>query len=188
MKKVEQSFHRLILLEIVYSVIYIIVGFILFLKSEMAIFTVGILIGTFLVMAGILNIFTFIEKSKIRLFHYNFIFGILNIMLGVITMLNPFSTLNVLNIALGIGLIIESIHKIIYFLYLRKGKEPYCIIIVTTGILYLFLGITIIINPFRNIFITKALGVFIILYNILNLNDLVLLKRRSEKVLKLFEE
>lgn len=143
--------------------------------------------GTFLLVAGILNLFSFIDKSKIKLFHYNFLFGILNILLGLFVMFNPLSILNFLNITLGIWLVVESINKIVYFVYLKKVEEESSKIVLASAILFLILGIMIIVNPFRSIVITRTVGIFIILCNVLNLNDLVLLKRRSKNFLKLFK-
>ncbi len=187
MKKLEQSFQKIIYIEMVYAVIYAIIGLIIAINSEMTNKAVGLLMGTFLLVAGILNLFSFIDKSKIKLFHYNFLFGILNILLGLFVMFNPLSILNFLNITLGIWLVVESINKIVYFVYLKKVEEESSKIVLASAILFLILGIMIIVNPFRSIVITRTVGIFIILCNVLNLNDLVLLKRRSKNFLKLFK-
>ncbi len=187
MKKLEQSFQKIIYIEMVYAVIYAIIGLIIAINSEMTNKAVGLLMGTFLLVAGILNLFSFIDKNKIKLFHYNFLFGILNILLGLFVMFNPLSILNFLNITLGIWLVVESANKIVYFIYLKKVGEESSKIVLASSILFLILGVMIIINPFRSIVITRTVGIFIILCNILNLNDLVLLKRRSKNFLKLFK-
>ena len=102
-------------------------------------------------------------------------------------MFNPLSILNFLNITLGIWLVVESLNKISYFLALKKAQESSNKVILVSAILLFFLGIMIIVNPFRSIVITKTVGIFVMLYNIVNLNDLVLLKRRSKNFLKLFK-
>ncbi len=187
MKKIEQAFHKIIFTEMVFSVIYAILGLIIFLYSDMTNKTVGLLIGIFLLINGFLTIFTFIDKAKINLFHYNLFFGIASIILGIFIMFNPLSILNFLNITLGIWLVVESLNKIFYFFSLKKIKESSSKVILVSAILLFFLGITIIVNPFRSTVITKSVGVFVMLYNIVNLNDLVLLKRRSKNFLKLFK-
>lgn len=187
MKKIEQTFNQIIFREMVYSVVFAIIGLIIFLNSDMTNRTAGLLIGTFLLVAGIFNLYTFIDKHKIKLFRFSLYFGIINILLGIFAMFNPLSILNFLNISLGICLIVESINKIIYFLDFKKVGEESKKIILTSSILFLILGIMIIVNPFRSIIITKTIGMFVILYNVLNLNDLVLLKRRSKKFLELLK-
>lgn len=187
MKKMETAFQKIIMTEMVFSVVYALFGLIVVLNSDMTNKVVGLLIGTFLLIAGMIHVFSFIEKSKIRLFHYNIVFGVLDILLGILIMFNPLSIINFLNITLGIWLIVESANKIVYFFYLKKAGEPSRRILLSSSVLFLFLGVMILINPFRNIVITQTVGMFIILYNVLNLSDLVLLKKKSKKFLKNFK-
>lgn len=187
MKKMEQKFNKIILVEIGFSILYAILGLIIFLKSEIANSAVGILIGTFFLIAGIIQIYTFIDKSKIRLFRSNLVIGIINILLGIFIMLNPLTLVDILNISLGIWLVVEGISKFVLYANLKKVEEETNKIFLVSTLLLLFMGIVIILNPFRSMVITKTIGIFIILYNIVNINDLVLLKRRSKKFLKLFK-
>ncbi len=187
MKKLEKGFTTIIYSEMLYSVIYALLGALLVFKSEMADNVAGLFIGTFFLIYGILAIFTFIDKNKIKLFRFNFIFGILSILLGIFIMLNPLSIINFLNISFGIWLVIGGVSKGVYFYLLKRVKESCGKVILVSAILFILLGILIIVNPFRNMFVTKSVGIFIILYSILNLNDLVLLKRRGKYFLELFK-
>ncbi len=187
MKKIEQEFNKIILIEMTFSVIYTLLGLFVFLKSDTTNKTVGLLIGTFLLIYGLIELFSFFNKNKLTLFRYNLIFGILNLILGIFIMFNPLSILNILNLSLGIGLWLEGINKMVYFFYIKKLDKKSSKILVASGLLLIFLGIMIIINPFRTLVITKTVGIFIILYNILNLNDLVLLKRKFHNFKELFK-
>ena len=57
-------------------------------------------------------------------------------------------------------------------------------IILVSSILLMLLGIMLIFNPFTTIVITQIVGTFILLDNIINLNDLVLLRRNSKKIIE----
>ncbi len=187
MKKMEERFNKILLIEMGFSLLYAILGLIIFLKSEIANTIAGVLIGIFFLLTGLIQIYTFIDKNKIKLFKTNLIIGIINIILGLFLMFNPLKMLNILNISLGIALLIDGINKLLLFYNLKKvGEEAKKIIFVST-LLLIFMGIMIIINPFRTLVITKTVGIFIMLYNIINLNDLVLLKKRSKKFLKNFK-
>lgn len=188
MKTIENEFNKIILIEMIYSVLYGLFGLFIFLKSEITNKTVGLFVGTFFLIYGFILIFSFLNKNKISIFHFNFVLGILSIILGIFIMFNPLSILNILNISLGIGLFIEGINKTITFLYLRKIDKRSSMVFFASCLLFLFLGVIIILNPFRTIVITKTIGIFIILYNLLNLNDLVLLKRKGQKFLKYFKK
>ena len=187
MKKIEEGFNKLIGIEITFSILYTLLGILIYIKSEMTNSIVGTMIGTFFLLAGMIKIFTFIDKNKITLFKYNLFFGIISIILGIMIMLNPMSIINILSIGLGIWILIEGINKIVYFLFLKKVKERSSILILVSSLLFIFLGIVLIIYPFRSMIITKAVGAFIVLYNVLNLNDLILLKRRGKEFLKFFK-
>lgn len=187
MKKIEQEFNKMILTEMIFSVIYILLGFFIFFKSDTTNKTVGLLIGTFFLISGCLELFSFFNKKKLTLFRFNLIFGILSLIIGIFIMFNPLTLLNILNLSLGIGLLIDGMHKLVYFLLIKKWDKKSSKILFTSGLLLFFLGITLIINPFRTIVITKTIGIFVILFNILNLNDLVLLKRKFNNFKELFK-
>lgn len=187
MKKLEKKFNKIILAEMGFSVMFALLGLIIFLKSEMTNSVVGTLVGVFFLISGIIQIYTFIDKSKIKLFRFNIISGILNFVLGIFIMLNPLSIINFLNISLGIWLLVDGLNKLILFINLKKVEEESNKIILASTLLLIFMGIIIIINPFRSLVITKTIGIFIMLYNVLNINDLVLLKKRSKNFIKLFK-
>ena len=155
-----------------FSVMYALLGLFIFLKSETTNKTVGLLIGTFFLIYGLIELFSFFNKKKLTLFRYNLIFGILNLIIGIFIMFNPLSILNILNLSLGIGLLLDGVNKMVYFFYIKKWDKKSSRILIASGLLIIFLGIMIIINPFLTLVITKTIGIFIILYNILNLNDL----------------
>lgn len=187
MKKLEQAIDKMFFNEMVGSVVFAILGVIIAVKTEMTNKVVGILIGICFVLFGLYYIYMTFEKNKMKLFHYNYIFGILSILLGIFIIFNPFTLLNFLNLSLGIWFIMESINKFIYFIYLKKEKTPMNNVLLTSSILLMVLGILLLFNPFTTIIITRTIGVFIILYNVINLNDLVLLRKRSKKILEILK-
>ena len=187
MKKLEQEFDKMIFKEMVFSILFAILGVIIIVKSEMTNKVVGILIGLFFLCFGLYYIYTAFEKNKLKIFHYNYIFGILSIVLGILIIFNPFSIINLLNLMLGIWFIVESCNKFVYFLYLRKAKTPFKGILLTSSIFLMIFGIMLLFNPFTTMVITKVVGMFILLYNLINLNDLVLFKRKEKKIVELLK-
>lgn len=187
MKKLEDKFNKILLTEMAFSIIYLLLGVFIAIKSEIANSVAGILVGIFFLISGFINIYTFIDKSKIRLFRYNIWTGILEVLLGIFIMLNPLTLLDILNISLGIWILVEGINRMILYIDMKKIQEESSKIFLVSSLLLIFMGVMIILNPFRSIVITRTIGIFIILYNVISLNNLVLLKRRSKKFLKLFK-
>jgi uncharacterized membrane protein HdeD (DUF308 family) len=187
LKEIEEKFKKIIILEMGFSFIFAILGIILVFKSEMGLKISGTLIGIFFLLIGLIKIYTFINKSKIKIFKTDIIFGVLNILLGLFMILYPKTTVTILNIGFGICLLLEGISKFILFINLKSIKEECSKIFLVSSLLLIFLGVIIIIDPFSSMVIAKLVGIFIILYNVLNLNDLVLLRKRSKNILKLLK-
>lgn len=59
MKKIEQEFNKIILIKMTFSVIYALLGLFIFLKSDTTNKTVGLLIGTFFLIYGFIELFSF---------------------------------------------------------------------------------------------------------------------------------
>ncbi len=187
MKEIEKNFNKILFLDMIFYVGYAILGVIIFLESEMTNNIVGVLIGSFLLINGLIFVYKYLDKTKIKLFKSSLIFGIINIFLGIFIMLNPLTLVNILNIGLGVWILIEGVNKSIIFIELKKVQEDANKLILVSSFLLILIGILMVINPFRSLVITKLVGVFIILDSIINLNDLVLLKKRSNYFIKHFK-
>lgn len=187
MKKLEERFNKILLTEMGFSIIYAILGLILVLKSEIANTVAGTLVGIFFLLGGLIQIYTFLDKNKLEIFKANIVLGILNVILGIFMILNPLKLVDILNISLGVWILLDGISKVILFFKLKKVNEESNKIILVMALLLIFMGVLMVLNPFRSIVITKTIGIFIILDNIINLNHLVLLKRRSKNFLKNFK-
>lgn len=179
MKEIEKKFGKIIWVEMAYAVVFAILGLIIFLNSEMTNHVVGLLLGTFLLIAGSVEIFAFLDKSRIRLFRPGLGIGIIDLVLGIFIMLNPLETINILNIGLGIWMLVIGIQKFIIFFLLKRAKEEYSKLFLTSAVLLIFMGIIVLMNPFRSLVITKTIGIFIMLSNIINISDLMLLKEEE---------
>lgn len=186
MKKREKGYKMVILLEMIVAVISLVIGLITYLKSDITKPIVGLIIGTLFLIQGIVWLFSFIEKNKIKLFQFNIFTSILSILLGLFTLFNPLSLGNGLNISLGLYLLINGGQKLCYFGILKSIKEESNKIVLTSALLFIFQGILLIINLF-NLETIKIIGAFLFLASILNINDLVLLQRRGKELLKEFK-
>lgn len=185
MKKVNFDFKSLLLFETIYYAVFLLLGVIIYFKSDMTNKTAAILIATFLIAKGIISILEALNKKRFCLFKYSIFLGFLDIILAILMITNPFKMLNCIGWFLGLYIIIEALNKFVLFLKLKKAQEKYANIIAVSSLIAILMGILIIINPFVFLAVTSIAGVFIILDSILSLSDLMLLKKHSNKVLKL---
>lgn len=185
MKKINFSFNQMVLFEMIYFILFLILGIVIFFNSDMTNKVAAILISIFLLIKGALEIFLSLNQKKYFLFQFSIIMGILNIILAILMITNPFKLLNYIGLFLGIWLVAEGLNKYMIYLKFKKAKEGCAHIFVLSTLISIFMGVLIIINPFVNFAITAVSGAFIALYSILTLSDLVLIKNHSKAVLKL---
>ena len=98
--------------------------------------------------------------------------------------MNPFVLSNFLTISFGIFLLLNGLLKGYYALCLKKINEECWTLILTMGIINAIFGVVIICNPFANLYFTQVVGMFMILYSIIEFTHMVLLRQRSKSILK----
>ncbi len=186
-KFLEGQFNKYMLINGILSTIIIVVGFILFVSPSIAIKTVSWLIGLFFCIQGILSIISYIKKDRITLLTFNLIYGLISILIGLFVIINPFAIANILTIGLGIWLIISGGLKLNYSLRLKWVKESSWAVTFGVGIISIIFGLLAILNPFSKLFLVEVIGLFLMVYGIIDLTDTVLLKRRAKQFIKLFK-
>ena len=112
------------------GVLSIILGIVLFAKPESASILVTIAIGTWIIVSSVNNIKVACFFRKIKSFPSTemIILGILDIILGLLVILNPFEASITLTLYLGAMIIVHSVYNIINMVLLKKNvkdKENY---------------------------------------------------------------
>ena len=134
----------------------------------------------------ITTIYKYITRNGAKLYSLNLLYGIIILLIGVIIVLVPFSVTSFLTICLGLYLIIIGINKVTYGIWFKIGNHSSWLITLVIGIMLIFFGILILSNPFSSLTITRLVGAFLILASILDITDLILLKKRSDEISKIF--
>ena len=123
---------------------------------------------------------------KIR-FYFNLIYGIISIALGLFVILNPFAIANILTVGMGIWLIINGGLKLNYGLKLKRINERAWALTLTVGIISIIFGLMTILNPFAKLLVVEVIGLFLIVYGIIDFTDSLLLKKRAKEFIKVFK-
>lgn len=171
-------FNIITLVDIFISFICFCLGLFLFYKPDTSNEVVSIIIGSLLIANGIISIISYLRKKDIELFNNNLIYGVFLILAGVIAIYVG----RLLAIFLAINLIIIGVQRINYSLVLKKFSETSWLINCIIG---LFLTVIGIITIFGNDdTIVKVCGICLIGYGLINIVNLILLRKRSEYFLK----
>ena len=182
-----RKFNNFTTSSIVASVVNIIIGVLVFIFSEQIGTLIGYIAGLIFIYTGILAIYKFIKRDGAKLYSLNIIFGILSVILGVVIIFVPTSVISYINIIFGIFLIILGGNKVTYGIWFKIGDDASWSITLVSGIMLILFGVLLIANPFESFMTaTKLVGVFLILYSVLDITTSIMLRRRSDEIVKIF--
>jgi len=186
-KVLESMFNKYMIANIVVSLTMIILGIVLYAYPAIAIKTVSWLIGIIFIIIGSLSIYSYIKKDRISLLAFNLVYGILSIVVGLFVALNPFAIANILTVSLGIWLLVSGALKVNYALRLKSIKELSWSLTLAVGIITILFAIMVLFNPFSKLIIVEVIGLFLIVYGVIDLTDILLIKKRSKNFIKSFK-
>lgn len=157
---------------IVISAIFCIVGVTMLLVPTPSAKVIGMFFGLAMIIFGAVKLVGFFSKDLFRLaFQYDFEFGILMIILGIITLLKPTNVLTFLCIALGVCILADCLFKTrIAFDAKQFGIHEWWLTLVL-AILAGITGILLVFRPSEAIqVVVSLLGIALIAEGIMNLS------------------
>lgn len=175
-------------LSIIASIIFVVLGLFLFIRPDATITTISYIIGVALLVLGILSIVRYFKSCfGISPFDFNLVYGVLVIIAGLYLIFNPLLLEVIFPIILGIWIIINAVTKFQYALILLKNKKNDFKYILLISLLVFILGIILLINPLKTVLlVTQIIGIFIIIYAVLDIIDNFILNRNKEEFDKLY--
>ena len=183
---IDERFNKMLTISIVSSIVIALVGAVLLFMPKLSNQLIGVIMGLLFILYGITTIYKYITRNGAKLYSLNLLYGIIILLIGVIIVLVPFSVTSFLTICLGLYLIIIGINKVTYGIWFKIGNHSSWLITLVIGIMLIFFGILVLSNPFSSLSITRLVGAFLILASILDITDLILLKKRSDEISKIF--
>lgn len=183
---IDERFNKMLTISIVSSIVIALVGAVLLFMPKLSNKLIGVIMGSLFILYGITTIYKYITRNGAKLYSLNLLYGIIILLIGVIIVLVPFSVTSFLTICLGLYLIIIGINKVTYGVWFKIGNHSSWLITLVIGIMLIFFGILVLSNPFSSLTITRLVGAFLILASILDITDLILLKKRSDEISKIF--
>lgn len=186
MKRRNNKFNKIIFNSWFTSIFFLILGIFLFVKPKMANSLIGYLVGAIVLASGVSSIVNYvISKKDFKYMNFQLIYGIITSLLGIFVIFNPLSISGMLMIGVGIWMIVSGAMKINTALFLKRQKEEVWPILIFIGFLILLSGVLLIFNPFKGtMVVTQVLGVFVIVYAILDTMQLLLMKKRSKDIIE----
>ena len=169
---------------IISSILLIALGILLIVRSEATIMTISYVIGAILIAIGVLAEIEFLKESKNDLTKTDMavIYGIVCIILGIVVINNPEAIASIIPLVIGVIIIVNSAVKLQYSFELKKEKNDLWLSTLILSIVMLVCGVVLIFNPFAGaVLLTKIVGVFILVYAILDLVSTFFIRNTLKK-------
>ena len=176
---IDRLFRKIMWIEIAISCIIVLLGVVFLFWPGNSIIVMSVLFGISILASGILNIYNYFKRKSIPIFRFHLGYGIIAILLGILTIILPFTFSQIITVFIGIWILYLALNKIDLSLRLKKIDESSWLILLVSAILEIFMSILIFINPFSNLMLTQVAGAYFILCGILNCTDAVLTKNRA---------
>lgn len=181
-----EEFKKVFQFSILISILFILLGICLFLFPETIISMISYILGGIILVSGVISIIRyFTRKERITMFAFDLIYGVFSIIFGVIMITNPTALATVIPFVLGIWVIINSIVKMRYSFRLKDYNQSAWLSTFVISIVMLLWGFILLFNPFEGaLVITQVIGLFIIVYAMLDLVEVSLLKKNFNNIVK----
>lgn len=187
MEKLMKKFFRSSLIT---SLFLIALGLLLVFQTDAVIYSISYIIGGILIALGVLAIIKFVQgTNNEQKRELDIVYGIVSVILGIVVIKNPEAIASIIPIILGISIIISSATKLQYAFELRANGNNLWKTTMVISIISTLCGIVLLFNPFKALTsFTQVVGIFIIIYAVLDMISTFTIKRNVKIFQKTMKE
>ena len=187
MEKLMKKFFRSSLIT---SLFLIALGLLLIFQSDAVIYSISYIIGGILIALGVLGIIKFVQgTNKEQQTELDIVYGIVSVILGIVVIKNPQAIASIIPTILGISIVINSATKLQYAFELKANGNNLWKSTMVISIISTLCGIVLIFNPFKALTsFTKIVGIFIVIYAVLDMISTFTIKRNVKVFQKTMKE
>ena len=163
-------------ISIVESIIFIILGIILIWKADVAIKVISFILGIALVLVGAIKVVQGlqIQKENYETYNYELVFGLMTVIIGIVTMYYGSAIETILRIIIGIWIIYSSLIKLTLSLKMKQLELPAWGYSIILSFVMFLCGLFVILNAGV---IIKIIGIIMIIYSVIDIiADIICLK------------
>lgn len=169
------------------SIITFIIGLVMAIVPNISLQVIGIILGIFAIVYGIMLIALDFMAHNIYIPFYGIVSGILSIVVGLILIAMPGVLSTVFTIALGIWIILSSVNIISIAVATKKEVSNWYLWLLL-GIIDLICGIIILLNPFASSLSIIVLGgIIIMIHSVISIIGTAMIKKDAKEIAKALE-
>ena len=171
---------------IIISVLMLVIGLIFIIFPDVSFTTITYVLAIILIVNGIY----FIIEKETSLFFSSFLtLGIIELLLGVVMLLNPDIMKTLFPIVAGIVMVTKATLDLRLSLLLKKYEYDTWFSIFICSLIAIISGVIIIINPsIGTMALTVSLGLLITINSISSIVDTIIFKKNIKEISKLLEK
>jgi len=176
---IEKLFKKTGWISIIESILFAILGGILVWKPEGTLQVISNILGIIFIVIGIYKVITyFMAKGKYNLYNHDLIYGLMAIVIGIVTMVYSSTISSLFRIMIGIWIIYSSFIRISLSIKLKAMNVQAWIYSLIIAIVMFLCGIYVTMNA-GTVIIT--IGIMMIIYSVMDIiEDIVFMKNVKE--------
>lgn len=181
-----KKLNKFIYSSIAISILMFIMGLLFIIYPEISFTTVTYILSILLIINGIY----FIATKEGSIFFSSFLtIGVINVLLGLVMILNPDIVKTLFPIVVGIVMIVKSVLDLRISILLYRNKYNNSLFLFICSIISVICGLFIVINPsIGTIALTTTIGIIITLYSISNILDTIIFKKDINEIVELLKK
>lgn len=172
-----ENIKKLMNKNMIISIIIFLVGLILLLKPDATIKSITIIVGILLIIMGSGPIIELIKSEEKKL-SFSIAPSIILFVIAFVLFFSPELLISIIPILIGVALVMSSAFKLQNIYNLKKVNGIFNAWTLIITLVILILGLLLIINPFGGVIaITQVIGIFLMIYSVLDIVDSIILKK-----------
>lgn len=166
----EELFKKMMLPSIISSIVFLVLGVIMFIYPEFTLEIISKVIGFTIIGIGIIGIFQYIRNREEASFRFNLIYIFTTIILGGIALYRHDVVSSIIPVVLGIWICFDSFIKLRMAIGIKNMGIPNYKYPLVMSIFSLLIGIFLVLNPFLTAkIIVKLVAASIIIYSVMDI-------------------
>lgn len=183
----KKELKKMFVSSILSSSVLLVIGLLLFIRPETTISLISYIFGGILVVIGTNSLINY-YRGKEYVSTFEIVYGVLSIIGGLIVILNPRAIASLIPLVLGIWIVVSSLIKLKYT-WEGAGKTRTGTISLIITVSMLILGVILVFNPFSGaVMITKMIGLFLMIYSILDITQSFIIKNDVKDLVNITKE
>lgn len=165
---------------VITSIVFAVIGIILITNPESTIKVISYILGGIFIAIGIVKIISYFNtKGSSDLYNYDLIYGLIAVVLGIITMIYSSTIATMFRIMIGIWIIYSSLIRLSFALKLRKAQVNSWTAVLVLALCMLVFGLYMVFNASA---VMVTVGIVILAYAISDLIESFIFVRNVDKI------